>query len=111
MTAEIKRMTSGLSVAASHVEGLIAFAVSRGASLDELCKRAQISIDDLADRDSRLPIERYHALLAAGIALTGDPALAQHYGEALARGFARIRSGLDPPVAPDAASTTRARVE
>ncbi|TMQ05946.1 MAG: AraC family transcriptional regulator [Deltaproteobacteria bacterium] len=78
-------MTPGPTVGVSHAKGLIEFAVSRGASLDELCERSQTSIEELADLDGRIPLGRYQAVMTASIELTGDPALALHYGEALER--------------------------
>jgi AraC-like DNA-binding protein len=119
MTAEIKRMTSGPTVGAGYAKYLIEFVASRGASLDGLSERCKISVDDLADLDGRLPLERYQALLAASLELTGDPALALHFGEALARSALSLLGLIEVDgVAPgarfwlsDRATTMRHRVE
>ncbi|MFC3079091.1 AraC family transcriptional regulator [Phenylobacterium terrae] len=72
-----------LTVGAGFARGLLEFAVSKGAGRDELMARAGLSPDDLAAQDGRVPWTRYVALMRAGKALTGDPALALHYGEAV----------------------------
>jgi hypothetical protein len=91
MTAQLKNMSSGLTagkamtgptVGAGYVKGLLDFAVSKQASRARLMERAQISADDLADLDNRIPLENYKALMKAGVELTNDAALAVHYGEA-----------------------------
>lgn len=73
---------SGLTVAAGLARGLTDFAVSRGASRDEMLKRAGIKPADLADQDNRIAFEKYVLLMRTAKTLTGDPALALHYGEA-----------------------------
>lgn len=73
---------SRLTVAAGLAKGLADFAVSRGAPRLELLTRAGIGPADLADQDNRIPFENYVTLMRTGQALTGDPALALHYGEA-----------------------------
>ncbi|HTT97506.1 MAG TPA: AraC family transcriptional regulator [Rhizomicrobium sp.] len=73
---------SGLTVAAGLARGLAEFSVSRGAPRGELLARAGIALADLADQDNRIPFEKYVLLMRAGKALTGDPALALHYGAA-----------------------------
>lgn len=70
------------TVAASFVKALRDLAVFKGADAAELDIRSGISIDDLADADARIPLERYKALVRAGQQLSGDPALALHFGEA-----------------------------
>jgi len=86
MMAEVKNMILGnkssLTVAAGLARGLTDFAVSRGASRTELLARAGIAAADLADQDNRIAFENYVALMRAAKTLTGDPALALHYGEA-----------------------------
>ena len=83
MTSRIKRgkQTTGPTVGAGYAKGLLDFAVSKQASRARLLERAQISADDLADLDNRIPFEKYKALMKAGIELTNDAALALHYGE------------------------------
>src|ERR1700760_1783713 len=46
-----------------------------------LLSRAAIADADLIDQDNRIPFANYVALMRAGKELTGDPALALHYGE------------------------------
>jgi AraC-like DNA-binding protein len=71
------------TVGAGFARGLLAFAVSKAASREALLARSGIDADALADQDARLPFSRYVALMRAAKALTGDPALALHYGEAV----------------------------
>jgi AraC-like DNA-binding protein len=56
-------------------------AVSKGASAAALAQRSGIEPADLADQDHRVPFAAYVALMRAAKALTGDEALALHYGE------------------------------
>lgn len=90
MTTASKNMTSarkaakpagGPTVGAGYARLLLEFAVSKGADRALLIERSQISAHDLADADNRIPLAKYIALMRAGIALSGDPALALHYGE------------------------------
>jgi AraC-like DNA-binding protein len=90
MTAARKNLTSdrkparsvaGPTVGAGYARALLDFAVSKGAGRALLLERSQISADALADADNRLPLANYIALMRASIALSGDPALALHYGE------------------------------
>jgi AraC-like DNA-binding protein len=71
------------TVAAGYARGLADFAVSRGADRDALLAAAGIAAADLEDHDGRLPFSRYVALMAGAKRLTGDPALALHYGQAV----------------------------
>jgi AraC-like DNA-binding protein len=70
-----------LTVAAGLARGLIDLAVSKGADRMALLNHAGIAPADLLDQDDRIPLPRYVALIRAGKALTGDQALALHYGE------------------------------
>jgi len=70
-----------LTVAAGLARGLMEFAVSRGAREAELAARSGIGVEELRDVDRRIPFSKYMALMRAGKELTGDPALALHYGE------------------------------
>lgn len=72
-----------LTVAAGVARALMEFAVSRGASRTTLIERARLGAFDLEDRDRRVPFARYVALMRAGQALCGDPALALHFGESV----------------------------
>jgi AraC-like DNA-binding protein len=68
------------SVSAGFARGLMEFAVAGGADRRTLLVQAGIAAEDLEDIDRRIPFARYAALMHAGKALTGDPALALHYG-------------------------------
>ncbi len=70
------------TVAAGFVRALLDLAVSKGADRDALLGRSGIDAADLDDPDQRVPLARYKALMRAGQELTGDPALALHFGEA-----------------------------
>jgi len=83
MTVAINDMTFGRTVGVGYASSLLELAVSRGASRSELRRRSWISEDALRDLDARIPFEAYEALMAAAIALTGDPAFALHFGEAV----------------------------
>lgn len=71
---------SELTVGAGLARGLLDFAVSKGADRGQLAVRAGIELEALEDQDSRIPFPSYVALMRAGQELTGDPALALHYG-------------------------------
>lgn len=70
----------GLTVAAGLAGGLLTFAQGKGADRAALAAKAGIALGDLDDQDNRIPFERYVALMRAAKAMTGDPALALHYG-------------------------------
>ena len=70
-----------LTVAAGLARGLMELAVAKGANRAALCLRAGIDPAALQDVDRRIPFTKYVALMHAGQALAGDPALALHYGE------------------------------
>ena len=72
-----------LTVGAGLPRGLVRLAVSKGARAEELWARSGIDPSDLDDQDNRVPMSRYIALMRAAKELTGDPALALHYGEAV----------------------------
>jgi len=71
------------SVAAGPVRGLIDFAVAKGAERGALLAALGLADADLADQDSRVAFAKYVALMRAAKALTCDPALALHFGEAV----------------------------
>jgi AraC-like DNA-binding protein len=86
MTAPAKKLTAGagtseLTVSAGLAEGLLRLAVDKGADEATLLARAGINANLLADVDNRIPFSSYVALMRAGKELSGDPALALHYGE------------------------------
>ncbi len=70
-----------LTVGAGLPGGLVKLAVKKGADAAELARRAGIALADLDDQDNRIAMNRYVALMRAAKELTGDPALALHYGE------------------------------
>ncbi len=68
------------SVSAGFARGLVELAVAKGADRTALLAEAGIAAADLDDIDRRIPFARYRALMRAGKALSGDQALALHYG-------------------------------
>lgn len=70
------------TVAAGYARALMALAVSKGARQNELAERCGIDPQALLDQDARIPFAKYVALMRAGQALCGEPALALHFGEA-----------------------------
>src|SRR3954464_14179857 len=71
------------TVAASYPKALLDFAVSRGADRLRLIEQSQICPEDLTNRDNRIPLAKYLALLNAGIELCKEPALSLLFGEAV----------------------------
>jgi len=88
-----------LTVGAGLARGLVAIAVRKGANADELARRAGVSLADLEDQDNRIAMPNYIALMRAAKELTGDPALALHYGEEVDLGELSI-AGLIMNAAP-----------
>jgi AraC-like DNA-binding protein len=72
-----------LTVAAGAARALMDFAISRGARRETLAERSRIDPSDLQDRDHRVPFSKYVLLMRAGQELSGDPALALHFGESV----------------------------
>jgi len=70
-----------LTVSAGLARGLVELAVSKGADRTALLAQAGVDPDALEDNDNRIPLARYVALTRAGKELSGDSALALHYGE------------------------------
>lgn len=70
------------TISAGFVRALIDLAAARGADREALMRRSGIAAEDLADQDRRLPLAGYAALMREAKAMTGDPALALHFGEA-----------------------------
>jgi AraC-like DNA-binding protein len=71
------------TITAGYPKALLMFAVSRGADRATLLDRSQIASADLADPESRVPLSRYMALIAAAAEATHDKAVALHFGEAV----------------------------
>jgi len=70
-----------LTVGAGHVVTLLDFAIARGASRETLMERSGLDAAELGDRDQRVALSKYVALMRAGQELCRDPALALHLGE------------------------------
>jgi len=85
MTASIRSLALSSkvqrTVGAGFARGLLEFAVAEGARRDDLLAASGVDRADLADQDGRVPFDGYVALMRAAKDLTGDPALALHYGE------------------------------
>lgn len=71
------------TISAGYPRGLLDFAVSKGASRSSLLERSGIAAADLEAQDNRVPISAYLALFDAAADLTGDPAIALRYGQAV----------------------------
>lgn len=69
------------SIASSLVDGLVEFAASKNAERAAILEAGGLDAGDLADPDARIPLETYQRTLEAACRLTGDPALALHWGE------------------------------
>jgi AraC-like DNA-binding protein len=83
------------TAAASFARALRDLAVSSGAEPAELDRRSGIDADRLIDADARIPLEQYKALMRSGQELSGDLALALHFGEAF-EGLSRyLRLAID----------------
>ena len=74
---------SAPTISAGYPRGLVDFAVTKGAPRAALLERAGLGEAEIAHQDQRVPLERYVALFAAAADLTGDLAIALHYGEAV----------------------------
>ncbi len=72
---------SGSTIAAGFARGLSDLAVSKGADRRALMARSGLDAALLEDPDRRLPFSAYMALMRAAKDLSGDPALALHFGE------------------------------
>ncbi len=89
MTSRIKSMTAGCSIAkqmdqptiaAGFAEAFLEFAVGRGADRQTLLDQSRLPPQDLTEKDNRVPLATYLALLKAGIKLCDEPALALLFG-------------------------------
>jgi AraC-like DNA-binding protein len=74
---------AGPTVAAGVTSKVLELAVARGAGRGALLQACGVDPAGLADHDGRVPLARHVALLRAAARLTGDPAFALHYGEAV----------------------------
>lgn len=75
-------MVSG-TVAARVAKGLFDYAVGRGVSAQLLREAAGIAAEELEDPELRIPFETYVRLMRSAVRLSGDPAFALHFGEAV----------------------------
>jgi AraC-like DNA-binding protein len=74
---------SEATVAAGILQSLVQYALSRGADERALLSHAQLTREDLADRDSRLPLSTYAMLFESAKRACADPAFAIHWGAAV----------------------------
>jgi AraC-like DNA-binding protein len=81
MTPGIKSMTAEFTVGAGFARGLLDFAVAKGAGREALLAASGLDPAVLDDLAGRAPFSGYVTLVRAAKTLTGDPALALHYGE------------------------------
>jgi AraC-like DNA-binding protein len=72
------------TVSAGYARALADFAASKGADRAQLLAQAGVGANELSDLDARVPLARYIALMRHAKAVTGDPALALHFGADLA---------------------------
>jgi AraC-like DNA-binding protein len=82
VTAPVTRSIADPTVVASYVRALLELAVSKGAAGADLLARSRIDMRELDDPDNRVSLQKFAALMRAGKDLSGDPALALHFGEA-----------------------------
>lgn len=68
------------TVSAAFAQALTKFAVSKGVDEMALLARAEIDPDVFADPDNRVPFGNYETLMRAAKEMTGEPALALHFG-------------------------------
>ena len=68
------------TIATGFAEAFLQFAVARGANRQTLIEQTRLRPEALAERDNRLPLTTYLALLKAGIKLCDEPALALMFG-------------------------------
>lgn len=68
------------TVSAGYAKALFQFAVGRGVDAGLLSAKAGLGERELRDPDARIPFRHFAALMRAAKALSGDPALALHFG-------------------------------
>ena len=71
------------TVAAGLVKAMLRFAAEKGVEADALVRQVGLNSANLEDHHSRVPFDRYAALLRRAKRLTGDRALALHFGESV----------------------------
>ena len=68
------------TIATGFANAFLEFAVARGADRQRLSEQSRLRPQDLTERDNRLPLATYLALMKAGIKLCDEPALALLFG-------------------------------
>lgn len=71
------------TIAAGYPRALLGFAVSKGADRAALLAASGLNDSDLNEQDDRVALDQYIALLKAAADLTGEPAIALQFGEAV----------------------------
>ncbi len=71
------------TIAAGYPRALLQFAVAKGADRAALLDAAGLGEDELGAQDNRIGFEKYLALFGAAAELTGEPAIALQFGEAV----------------------------
>jgi AraC-like DNA-binding protein len=71
------------TIGAGYPRALLEFAVAKGADGQALLDRAGLCAADLSEQDKHVPLVRYAALIDAAAELTGEPAIALQFGEAV----------------------------
>lgn len=69
------------TVSASYAKAFLDFAVMKGADRQALIDRSGVLPAELADPDNRISLARYKELMRAAKELSGEPAIALHFGE------------------------------
>src|SRR2546430_10207453 len=68
------------TIATGFANAFLEFAVARGADRQRLIEQSRLRPQDLTERDNRLPLATYLALMKAGIKLCDEPALGLLFG-------------------------------
>src|SRR5215212_9383926 len=71
------------TISAGYPKALLDFAVAKGVDRAALLARSGIATDQLKEQDNRVPLANYVAMIKAGAELSGQPALALQFGEAV----------------------------
>lgn len=74
---------ANMTIGAGYPRALLEFAVSKGAARAALLARSGISAEALTHQDNRVSVTAYVDLIQAAAELTGEPAIALQYGEAV----------------------------
>lgn len=85
------------SVSAGLAARLLELAVAKGAAKDELLRHSGIEPVQLADPDGRIDLARYKSLMRNAKFMTGDEAIALHFGQHGDLGEFSVMGALTPP--------------